>query len=162
MKRIIAIDPGFNTGYAILEIKNNSIINLLTAGEISTTTKDKKRLWPITKGLVDIINSYKPEFGIIESTFVNKNPLSSLKLGMSRGASIIAFEQCDIGYTEISPTSVRKIFLKKGNSSKQETKKIIENIFKHQFGHNSSDAIAIGISFLKKSHKEYNFTTTIS
>lgn len=156
MQKIIAIDPGYHTGYSILA-KENKTIFLIAAGEIFAKVDHKQRLWHITKELIDVIESYEPFAGAIENTFVNKNPSSSLKLGMAKGAAIIALEKCKIAYEEISPSSVRKNLFKKGNLTKEETKFLIEKLFCYKFSHNITDSIAIGISSLAYSYKEYNF-----
>lgn len=159
VKRIIAVDPGYHTGYAILESCDNHI-RLLCTGEVFVAIKMScERLWPITRELIDIIYSYSPSIGIIETTFVNQNPFSSLKLGIAKGASLVAFEQCDLKYQEISATKVRKKVMKKGNVSKFETQEVIKSLFGQEFSCNSADSIAIGLSFLcEKDQEEYKYS----
>ena len=96
--RVIGIDPGLrHTGWGVVEFKNNKIFHIKD-GSISPSTKldDGKRLLEIKNQLQKIINQYNPNMSVIEKIFVGSGSISSLKLGMARGASMIALAEAGI------------------------------------------------------------------
>ncbi len=44
----------------------------------------------IHDGLREVIDRYQPDEAAVEETFVNKNPASTLKLGVARGVVLLA------------------------------------------------------------------------
>ncbi len=44
----------------------------------------------IHDGLREVIDQYQPAEAAVEETFVNKNPASTLKLGVARGVVLLA------------------------------------------------------------------------
>ncbi|MFM7558280.1 MAG: crossover junction endodeoxyribonuclease RuvC, partial [Alphaproteobacteria bacterium] len=96
--RIIGIDPGLTkTGIGIIDVKNNSIAYVFST-TIHTSPDDDMavRLKFFHDSLLQIIQLYQPDLASIEETFVNKNPMSSLKLGHARGAIILTLGLCNI------------------------------------------------------------------
>ena len=63
---------------------------------------------------------------MIEKTFVGSGSVSSLKLGMARGASMIALAEAGIIIKEISPKFVKKTVTGYGSASKEQIKSMIE------------------------------------
>ena len=83
---IIGIDPGLiKTGWGVINKLDNNI-KYVASGTIKTDTKLPigERLLNIYNNVENLIKTYKPEVMSIEETFVNNNPLSSLKLGHAR------------------------------------------------------------------------------
>ena len=107
--RIIGIDPGLrHTGWGVVEFKNNKIFHI-EDGSISPLIKldDGKRLLEIKNQLQKIINQYNPSMSVIEKIFVGSGSISSLKLGMARGASMIALAEAGLCIKELSPKFVK-------------------------------------------------------
>ena len=139
--RVLGIDPGLCfTGYAVLEIVDSNI-KLITGGCI-TTKPSEKRFKKIYESLNNIIQDYMPEISIIENTYVNINPRTSLSLGQARGVCVLSVEINEIEYIEVSTTVVRRNLLGKGNAKKEEVQVFIENLFKQKMTNHITDAIA--------------------
>ena len=103
--RVIGVDPGLrHTGWGVVEFKNNKILHIKD-GSISPSTKldDGKILLEIKNQLQKIINQYNPNMSVIEKIFVGSGSISSLKLGMARGASMIALSEAGLSINELSP-----------------------------------------------------------
>ena len=147
--RIIGVDPGLrHTGWGVVEFKNNKIFHIKD-GSISPSTKlnDGERLLEIKNQLQKIINQYNPNVSVIEKTFVGSGSISSLKLGMARGASMIALADAGLSINELSPKFVKKTVTGYGSASKEQIKSMIEKLLNIvPKNEDSSDALAIAIS----------------
>ena len=147
--RVIGVDPGLrHTGWGVVEFKNNKIIHIKD-GSISPSTKfdDGKRLLEIKNQLQSIINQYNPNMSVIEKIFVGSGSISSLKLGMARGASMVALAEAGLIINELSPKFVKKTVTGYGSASKEQTKSMIEKLLNIvPKNEDSSDALAIAIS----------------
>ena len=147
--RVIGVDPGLrHTGWGLVEFKNNKIFHIAD-GSISPSTKldDGKRLLEIKNQLQKIINQFNPNMSVIEKTFVGSGSVSSLKLGMARGASMIALAEAGLSIKEISPKFVKKTVTGYGSASKEQIKSMIEKLLNIvPRNEDSADALAIAIS----------------
>ena len=147
--RVIGVDPGLRyTGWGVVEFKHNKILHI-EDGSISPSTKldDGQRLLEIKKQLQKIINQYNPNMSVIEKIFVGSGSISSLKLGMARGASMIALAEAGLSINELSPKFVKKTLTGYGSASKEQIKSMIENLLNIvPKNEDSSDALAIAIS----------------
>ena len=150
------MDPGLrHTGWGVVEFKNNKIFHI-NDGSISPSTKldDGKRLLDIKNQLQKIINQYNPNMSVIEKIFVGSGSISSLKLGMARGASMIALAEAGLRISELSPKFVKKTVTGYGSASKEQIKSMIEKLLNIvPKNEDSSDALAIAIS---SQHIGYN------
>lgn len=147
--RIIGIDPGLTkTGIGIIDVKNNSIAYVFST-TIHTSPDDDMavRLKFFHDSLLQIIQLYQPDLASIEETFVNKNPVSSLKLGHARGAIILTLGLCNIKVHEYSATSVKKTIVGVGRAEKQQVQAMIKILMpKANFKtEDEADALAIAL-----------------
>ncbi len=147
--RIIGIDPGLTkTGIGIIDVKNNSISYVFSTTIHSSPDDDMAvRLRLFHDSLLQIIQLYQPEIASIEETFVNKNPISSLKLGHARGALILTLGLCNIKVYEYSATSVKKTIVGVGRAEKHQVQAMIKILMpKANFkSEDEADALAIAI-----------------
>ena len=160
--RVIGIDPGLrHTRWGVVEFKNNKIFHI-GDGSISPSTKldDGKRLLEIKNQLQTIINQYNPNMSVIEKIFVGSGSISSLKLGMARGASMIALAEAGLIVNELSPKFVKKTVTGYGSASKVQIKSMIEKLLNIvPKNEDSSDALAIAIS---SQHTSYDNNFSLS
>ena len=147
--RVIGVDPGLrHTGWGVVEFKNNKIYHIKD-GSISPSIKldDGKRLFEIKNRLQEIISQYNPNMSAIEKIFVGTGSISSLKLGMARGASMIALAEAGLTIKELSPKFVKKTVTGYGSATKDQIKSMIEKLLNIvPKNEDSSDALAIAIS----------------
>ena len=103
-----------------------------------------------------ILNKDNPNISVIEKTFVGSGSISSLKLGMARGASMIALAEAGLIVNELSPKFVKKTVTGYGSASKAQIKSMIEKLLNIvPKNEDSSDALAIAIG---TSHGAYKFS----
>lgn len=128
---IIGIDPGLiKTGWGIINKIDNQV-KYIASGTIKTNVKLtlSERLLNIYNEVDKLIKTYKPDNFSIEETFVNNNPLSSLKLGHARGVAILAAALNNIPVFEYSPNLVKKTLTGAGKAEKQQMVAMIKYIF---------------------------------
>ena len=147
--RIIGIDPGLrNTGWGIIEFKNNRLIHI-DNGRISPPSISSvgERLLFLESKLSVIVKKYNPNLSAIEQIFVGPGTGSSLKLGMARGVSILVLAQAGLQIKELPPKLVKKTVTGYGSASKDQIKSMIEKLLNIiPKNEDSSDALAIAIS----------------
>ena len=158
--RIIGIDPGLrNTGWGIIEFKNNRLIHI-DNGRISppSTSSVGERLLFLENKLSVIVKKYNPNLSAIEQIFVGPGTGSSLKLGMARGVSILVLSQAGLQIKELPPKLVKKTVTGYGSASKDQIKSMIEKLLNIiPKNEDSSDALAIAISAQHIGYDKTNF-----
>ena len=93
------------------------------------------------------VNFEKFHHFLIEKIFVGSGSISSLKLGMARGASMIALAEAGLIVNELYPKFVKKTVTGYGSASKEQIKSMIEKLLNIvPKNEDSSDALAIAIS----------------
>ncbi len=128
---IIGIDPGLiKTGWGVIRKINNEV-KYIASGTIKTDVKlpISERLHNIFNNVDNLIKTYKPDQFAIEETFVNNNPLSSLKLGHARGVAILAASMNNLPVFEYSPNLIKKTVTGAGKAEKQQMVAMVKYIF---------------------------------
>jgi len=151
---ILGIDPGLiKTGWGIIESKDNQII-YIASGTIATNTKQPmgERLKNISKEISIILNHHKPTACAIEETFVNQNPLTSLKLGQARGAILTTIALQDIPIHEYLPNLIKKTVTGVGKAQKQQVCKMIKYLLPKSNTQTEDEADALAIAICHNSH----------
>lgn len=148
---ILGIDPALNqTGYAVIIQKSNGTISLEEAGIVKNTQKDEfpQKLLKIFKHIDSICQLYKPNICGIEETFVNTNPLSSLKLGAVRGVIITAVTQNNVPIFDYSPNKIKKTVTGAGKAEKSQVEFMIQKLVSNVPNNLSNDEYdAISVAF---------------
>ena len=147
---ILGIDPALNnTGWAILE-KQGEKNKILSLGHISNKQSDDyyKKLINLYKKTNEIINFYKPHILTIEETFVNNNPLSSLKLGVVRGIFFSCAIQNNLNIREYKPNEIKKTITGNGKADKTQVEYMVKMLVPkaNPKTTDESDALAIALT----------------
>lgn len=147
--RIIGIDPGLRrTGWGIIE----SFGNALTFIACGTVTSDERtdlasRLCQLHEGISAVIHAHMPHEAAVEATFVNKDPVSTLKLGQARGIAMLVPAQAGLPVAEYAPNAVKKSVIGVGHGDKVQIQMMVKVLLpKADFkGADAADALAIAI-----------------
>jgi crossover junction endodeoxyribonuclease RuvC len=151
---IIGVDPGLvKTGYGLIDKIDNQI-KYVASGVIKTDASNPigKRLLNIYHELNEIIKIYNPQEFAIEETFVNDNPLTSLKLGHARGAAILVGAINNLHITEYSPNLIKKTITGAGKADKTQIQKMIKYILPISTFKTSDEADALAIAICHCNH----------
>ncbi len=147
---ILGVDPGLQkTGWGVIQ-QDGASLKHIAHGLIKpkTTLPMPERLAHLASELEHIINMYQPRMSAIENTFVNRNPETSLKLGMARGAlmSVLALKKLEV--SEYSPNQIKKSVVGKGHAAKDQIGMMIQILLPGcgSLGPDEADALAIAIT----------------
>lgn len=127
---ILGIDPAIShIGWGIIN-SIGSQIKYIASGVIDTHAKNElpHRLAEISYKIESIINEFKPDIAAMEEVFINKNPLSSLKLSHARGAIMTIIGRSHIPLEEYAPNKVKKTLVGVGRAEKEQVLHMINII----------------------------------
>ncbi len=159
--RVLGIDPGLeNTGWGIIDAQGNRL-SYVASGIIKTKAADEisLRLLQIQQGLSTIIAQWQPETSAIEETFVNKNAASSLKLGMARGAAMLAPAMAGLPVGEYAANLVKKSVVGSGHADKDQIAHMIKVLLPAVNGAKADEADALAVAICHAHHAQSHYTT---
>lgn len=147
--RILGLDPGLRrTGWGVLEASGNRLRHL-GHGVVTSADKDRlsERLLQIHRGLAAIIAEWRPDVAAVEETFVNRNPVSTLKLGQVRGVVMLAPALAGLDVHEYAPNMVKKSVAGSGHAEKAQIRAMVHRLLPGIAfpGSDAADALAIAI-----------------
>ncbi|MFT5703162.1 MAG: crossover junction endodeoxyribonuclease RuvC [Rickettsiales bacterium] len=146
---ILGIDPALTqTGWGIISSSNNNL-SFIACGTIKTDAKQSLdvRLHHIHKSIKEVIDIHQPNEVAIEETFVNKNPVSSLKLGHARGVLMLSAAIAGLKISEYASTSIKKTVVGVGRADKNQVGVMIKYLLPKSTAktEDESDALAVAI-----------------
>ena len=85
--RLLGLDPGIRiTGWGVIDVEGNRLAHVDDGViRLDVTATLANRLVQLYGGLSEVIAEFHPEAAAVEEAFVNRNPASTLKLGLARG-----------------------------------------------------------------------------
>jgi crossover junction endodeoxyribonuclease RuvC len=125
--RIIGLDPGLqHTGWGIID-QDGSRLSFVAAGRISSIASRAlaERLVAIHHGLTAVIELHQPEAAAVEETFVNKNPTSTLKLGLARGVALLTPALHRLEVFEYPANLIKKSVVGAGHAGKEQVQMMV-------------------------------------
>jgi crossover junction endodeoxyribonuclease RuvC len=128
--RIIGLDPGLqHTGWGIID-QDGSRLSFVAAGRISSVASRPlaERLVEIYAGLTAVIDEHQPDTAAVEETFVNKNPTSTLKLGLARGVVLLTPALHKLEVFEYPANLVKKSVVGAGHAGKEQVQVMVRVI----------------------------------
>ena len=119
---VIGVDPGsVRTGYGIVRGEKGSF-SLIDCGVIRLSSRQSlpERIKIIYDELEKLITSNDPARLALETTYVNRNAQSALKLGQVRGAVVALAMNSGIELHEYAPREVKQVLTGRGGASKEQ------------------------------------------
>lgn len=120
--RILGLDPGLrHTGWGVIEVTGNRL-SYVAGGVIEPDASLALaiRLKILFAGVRALVSTYAPHECAVEETFVNQNPVSTLKLGHARAAAMLAPAEADVPVAEYKPNLVKKSVVGAGHADKKQ------------------------------------------
>ena len=146
--RILGIDPGLgHTGWGVIESDGNRL-RPLAHGAIATDAAADlpARLAYIQKELARIVADWLPEEAAVEEVFVNRNPASTLKLGMARGIALLVPAMAGMKVAEYAANLVKKSVVGTGHADKAQIAMMVSRILPGAVATaDAADALAVAI-----------------
>ncbi len=147
--RILGVDPGLqNTGWGVIESVGNRL-RYVADGVVRSDPQlpTAERLRQLFDGLMEVIERYRPDEAAVEETFVNKNPSSTLKLGLARGVALLAPARVDLPVAEYAAKFVKKALVGTGSAEKHQVGMMVGRLLPGVVpsGPDAADALAVAI-----------------
>ncbi len=147
--RIFGIDPGLrHMGWGVVELSGTRL-SYIASGVISPPARDELaiRLAALYAALEDLLKMHRPDEASVEETFVNKDPVSTLKLGQARGMALLAPARLGIPVGEYAANQVKKTVVGVGHADKKQVQAMVKVLLPraHFSSADEADALAIAI-----------------
>jgi crossover junction endodeoxyribonuclease RuvC len=147
--RILGLDPGLrNTGWGIVDSMGNRLTYVAHGVAHSDGNDDlAPRLSQLYQEILKIIQRYAPQEAAVEETFVNKNPSSTLKLGMARGIVLLAPAESGLRVGEYAANRVKKSVVGVGHADKSQVALMVQRLLPGcgVVSADAADALAVAI-----------------
>ncbi len=148
-QRLIGLDPGLRkTGWGIIDVEGSRLVHIANGIVVSDDrTSLAERLVQLFDGLQQVIADWQPHSAAVEETFVNKNPMSTLKLGQARGIALLVPSMAGISVAEYSPNHIKKTVVGSGHAGKGQVAAMLKILLPKAVinGEDAGDALAVAI-----------------
>lgn len=147
--RLLGLDPGLrHTGWGVIEVEATRL-GFVACGAVDSDAGDDLavRLGSIYAGLGQVVERWRPAEAAIEETVVNRNPLSSLKLGHARGVVMLAATHAGLKVSEYASRQVKRAVVGTGAASKEQIALMVRMLLGGQVEAkaDAADALAVAI-----------------
>jgi crossover junction endodeoxyribonuclease RuvC len=146
--RLIGLDPGLrHTGWGVIDVEGNRLIPI-AAGAVHSRGEEatSQRLASLFAQLEAVLDEWEPHEAAVEETFVNKNPTSTLKLGLARGIVLLAPARRGIAVAEYSANAVKKAVVGVGHAEKAQIEMMVRRLLPGiDASKDAADALAVAI-----------------
>jgi len=120
--RILGLDPGLrHTGWGVVEASGT---HLRHRGHgvlhVDAALGLPDRLSALYAALSKVVADWQPDEAAVEETFVNRNPVSTLKLGQARGIVLLVPALAGLPVAEYPPNLVKKTVVGSGHAGKEQ------------------------------------------
>lgn len=147
--RLLGLDPGLrHTGWGVIDASGNHLRHVANGAVHSDPELSMaERLLQICDGLAAVIERFRPDEAAVEETFVNKNAVSTLKLGHARGAVLLAPARAGIRVSEYPANLIKKAVVGTGHAGKQQVAMMVATLLPGcRFeSADAADALAVAI-----------------
>ena len=120
--QVLGIDPGTRLmGYGLIHVDKGKM-SCLSYGRIKLPVEQDLswRLHVLDEEVQELLKNISPDVVAIESLFVSKNVMSSLKLAHARGVLLSIFAKRLFPIKEFSPRAIKKAVVGKGQATKEQ------------------------------------------
>ena len=145
---LLGLDPGLrNTGWGIIDSEGNRLRHIADGAVHSDGTLDlAQRLDQLFIGVSEVIARYHPQSAAVEETFVNKNAVSTLKLGHARGVVLLAPAHVGLPVFEYGANQVKKSVVGVGHADKSQVAMMVKRLLPGSSASaDAADALAVAI-----------------
>lgn len=155
--RILGLDPGLQrTGWGVIEMRDNRMSHV-AHGVITSTSKKPlaERLAELFEDLAALIARFAPDQAAVEETFVNKNPETTLKLGIARGMALLAPARVGIPVGEYPATLVKKSVVGTGHATKDQIQMMVKTLLPGVSIESADAADALAVAICHAHHGQF-------
>ena len=154
--RLIGFDPGLrHTGWGVIEVRGSRLSHVAD-GAVHTdgTLSLARRLVQLHDELKAVIDRYRPEGAAVEETFVNKNPTSTLKLGLARGVALLVPALAGLPVAEYPANLIKKSVVGVGHAGKEQVQMMVRRLLPGCLTETPDSADALAVAICHAHHAE--------
>jgi len=152
--RLLGLDPGLKvTGWGVIDV-DGSRLSHVAHGAVETDARSPlaARLEALHRGLAEIVAAYRPDAAAVEETFVNKNPVSTLRLGQARGVVMLAPALAGVPVAEYATNLVKKSVVGTGHAAKRQVAEMVRRLLPGCVPETSDAADALAVAICHAHH----------
>jgi crossover junction endodeoxyribonuclease RuvC len=101
-----------------------------------------------------VIDQYHPVAAAVEETFVNKNPTSTLKLGLARGVVLLVPALAGLPVAEYPANLIKKSVVGAGHAGKEQVQVMVRMLLPGCLTATSDAADALAVAICHAHHAE--------
>lgn len=151
MTRVLGIDPGTHRiGWGVVDgTPSRSHLVACDCLEFPKNTGTAEYLLKIQSAIEDLILKYHPDKVGIESLFVQKNVKTAMTVAEARGVILYTFAKHGLGWSELSPNTIKSSVAGAGNAGKQEVCRMVGlllSIDTTKLLDDTTDALAVALA----------------
>ena len=147
--RVLGLDPGLrHTGWGVIDVAGNRLTHVADGVVHAATDQPLAiRLVLLFRQIISVLERFDPDEAAVEETFVNRNPASTLKLGVARGVVLLAPAERGLPVTEYSAKLVKKAVVGAGHAEKTQVQLMVRRLLPDCDGTapDAADALAVAI-----------------
>jgi crossover junction endodeoxyribonuclease RuvC len=147
--RVLGLDPGLqHTGWGVIDVVGGRLRHVADGAVHSEAARPlAQRLVQLHDGLAAVISEWQPTEAAVEETFVNKNPTSTLKLGLARGVALLVPALAGLGVSEYPANLVKKSVVGAGHAAKDQIQMMVRLLLPgcRDSSADAADALAVAI-----------------
>jgi crossover junction endodeoxyribonuclease RuvC len=147
--RVLGLDPGLrHTGWGVIDVAGNRLTHV--ADGVIHAAADQPlatRLVSLFRQITAVVERFRPDEAAVEETFVNRNPSSTLRLGVARGVVLLAPAECGLPVAEYSANFIKKAVVGAGHAEKSQVQLMVRRLLPGCNGGetDAADALAVAI-----------------
>ena len=147
--RVLGLDPGLrHTGWGVIDVDGNRLTHVAD-GVVNAPVNLplSERLASLFRQIGEVLERFRPDEAAVEETFVNKNPASTLKLGVARGVVLLAPAERGLPVAEYSTNLVKKSVVGAGHAEKAQIQLMVRRLLPGcaTSSADAADALAVAI-----------------
>jgi crossover junction endodeoxyribonuclease RuvC len=126
-RRIIGLDPGLaSTGWGLVDYKG-SRIQYLAHGCIETEAAlpRAERLLLIYRGINNVLDTYTPTEGAMETLYFGRNVSSAIAVAEARGVLSLTLAERNLPFTECTPNQIKQAVVGVRKADKEQVQHMV-------------------------------------
>jgi crossover junction endodeoxyribonuclease RuvC len=154
--RVIGLDPGLGTtGWGVIDVACSRIRYVGDGIVVSDTRRPlAERLLQLAEGLEAIVARFRPDEAAVEETFVNRNAVSTLRLGQARGIALLVPARAGLAVAEYLPNLVKKTVVGAGHAAKPQVQMMVRMLLPGALLQTDDAADALAVAICHAHHRQ--------
>lgn len=148
---VLGIDPGLaTTGWGVVEASGSKVVCVEYGCILTPANEDHAdRLKQIHNELIELIDTYNPDYIGVEELFFYKNVKTATKVGEARGVMLLTASIKGVPISEYTPLQVKQAVVAYGRAEKIQVQKMVAMILalpEIPKPDDAADALAVAIT----------------